>query len=561
MKKLLFSFLFILGVVNGAWAYTCLATYYYNSTCGENGNGTASTCAAGPGATGAYNTFGATIASTAGDCRYFSYGSDFSSASVEFTGNGTATYPIVIDAYGTASAGDPVLGGWKLQARSYYEINNISSKSGTTHKRACWIRAGSHHINLWRPTCDGEDDITTLNPSVKPMYIDDSYNLYIYNPIVRNGPQQYYATWAPGTLYSGTHPEDVVLVDLTADGSDPDAYECIVDHTSAATWALDSSNWQRITDYGGGLIITGSSHDIELASPYAYDNAETNIQTGDIGHTDFQYNIEIYDAWIYNTKRRFLNFKHGEPWKESWAELPNSLNLGWTTTHSKVYRSLIQDSYVGISLDSFTNYNEIFNNVILNCALSLQSLANSYGNNSYNSYYNNTVISSVPGAYGISVNDGDCSDGRIFEALKIKNNLVLMSGSSARVLFYRICAEDRTIDIDYNGYQESDTTYNYLYTYEGSTSYYNSADWKTNSGQDSHSIFKTSAQYTGVNASSFQLNYNSPFVGVGTTSLCAETDYFQHRRNVSGSLGTCDIGAVTSFKAHIRDAILNNATF
>jgi hypothetical protein len=104
--------------------------YYLDPSCTHNGNGLASTCAASPGASGAYNT-GFTFSGTGSDLS-IKAGTTLANSRIRITATGTSDDHVTITRYGEGA--DPILDGaatqtdsWTNDGGAIYYATNASS--------------------------------------------------------------------------------------------------------------------------------------------------------------------------------------------------------------------------------------------------------------------------------------------------------------------------------------------------------------------------------------------------------------------------------------------------
>jgi parallel beta-helix repeat protein len=182
--------MFVLCAFKVTETFVLAADYYVDNSCASNGNGTAQTCAASPGAAGPFNSVANAESGLSGDQSdnrlLFKKGQTFSGRlDMDLVGYGTSGHPFTISSYGTGA--DPIISGGNsciyISTVDYVTVDGITVKLAT-YEWSGYIYVGktAEHITIKNCIVEG-----TKTPSYAyyGIRIDGDYSV-LENNIVRN---------------------------------------------------------------------------------------------------------------------------------------------------------------------------------------------------------------------------------------------------------------------------------------------------------------------------------------------------------------------------------------
>lgn len=279
---------------------------------------------------------------------------------------------------------------------------------------------------------------------------------------------------------SSTYPtDDGVLVKSSGDG---DATIAFSDFTFAV-------------NYGGGCMKVGGGYSYNNLVDHCtlYDSFEVNLEVGGIvalPYASYNHtikNLNVYGAW---------GVRIGEG---------GGINLGVNTSNTIVENNYMHDCNYLFQFDAGSSNNIFKNNLLENGNSSIRVFSSTtYGNNTNNSVYHNTIATDSNGRYGVYVKD----NGNDVLGLRIKNNIFRSTYRYFQPI-YVYATND--MESDYNSF--------FIEGYDASALPFTWNDnivtgitaWRTNSSQDTNSI--TTEQFI---QSDLYLTSASPAINNGT---------------------------------------------
>ncbi len=343
-----------------------------------------------------------------------------------------------------------------------------------------------------------------------------------YYPIIINGSNNIliYRCVADGQG-SGVYPVGIAIG--YDSGTNTPYYSVVIKECEV----FDNGNIVEVW-YGGGIKFNEWGYNSYAIDNTVYNNIETNIQTyAPTASENEIYNITISGNTVYNPLPFDDDYETG-------------INIGWHSRNVIAEKNNVYNCRVGFQIDSLTDSNYIYNNIVKNCEDSMiRILGNSYGSNLNSSVLNNTLYSDNGEINGITVltSSGSTSTGHI-----IKNNLVYTTTDLFRMTFdYRSeQTEVVSYDMDYNCYYTTGTP-RYV---NDRTTYTTLVDWQTATSQDANSITSDPDL-----RSDFMPNAGSPVIDAGTNVGIAD-DYNDTPRPLDGGY---EIGAVERYRVKYQN--------
>lgn len=593
MNKIIF-FIIIALLSSSAWA----TQYYLDPSCTYNGNGTASTCAASAGASGAFNT-GSSITSlgTSSDVSIKADTTLYASP-ITINWSGTSGDHVTITRYGTGSNpmlhGGVQVTGWTLSTGSVYYATStrtpypyVVSSDGTRLKARMW--AGSIGATITGSTNTGRNVFS--DPMVAGSYtFDDSGNrLYVWIPDSSDPTDNTIYISSSGSAISTSGARsyiDVSYIDGQMwDGGTPQS-QFVLGYGSGTQ--CDNCSFSYMNSYMSGrrgITIAGQylsmhhnncySQNSEWSSPDMACIVQDGSATGeDINYADVHDNLvddSVYGSAYeingnHTTGGRF--YSNRSTGSKSGIEVYGCYSGTCTgITNYTVDRNYLDNTgftsndafgeCIGVGNES--SYNTIKNNICKDFEWSgirvrAGRLSSMDGHHNY--FYNNTMYfnSSFNMTSGSSGAMGGSTTATSYGGNEWKNNAVYFDGAGRCVY----TPTSVTNDI----YDRND-----CYVASGNWSKYNGVNQATVSAFQSAYLSATGLTDTSISTNpnfdttTFSPNVGSPLISAGLTTLGVTDDYNGVSRG-----SEVDIGAVeyaTSLKRKIigNGTVLRNFTF